>query len=89
MTFSFFIYALILLLVFFIMRVCSQTIKLIKVGDCVLINLKKHLIDLEKKHQNNTERILLTTNLEQTLFNRFFEINKQLILLQKFFLNNI
>jgi len=83
MIFGFFIGVTGLILMFFVIHVFLKTIKLVKAGENVQINLKERLMAEEKKQKIYAEHILLVTTLEQTLFNRFFEINKQLILLHK------
>jgi hypothetical protein len=75
--------------VFFVIHVCLKTMQLIKMGEEKQLGLKDRLMEAEKKHETYKDRVFLVNNLEQTLFNRFFEINRQLIQLQQLFLNAI
>jgi hypothetical protein len=79
------IYTLISLVIVFVIMIYIQTIRLIKLGEKKQFILKEHLIKEEKKHQINSGNILLINNLEQSIFNRFFIINREIMLLHKLF----
>jgi hypothetical protein len=84
--FDFAIYALIFLFLVFIIVTYVQTIKLIKLGEKNHLILKEHLSTEEKKSQINSEYILMLDNLNQTMYNSLFRINREIIMLYKHFI---
>jgi predicted Holliday junction resolvase-like endonuclease len=84
--FNFIIYALIFIFLVFIIVTYLQTIRFMKLEEKKYLNLKMLLNKEEKKHQINSEYLLMSDKLNQTIFNDFFKINRDIILLYKHFI---
>ncbi len=82
------IYIIIIFLVIFIIKVYMHTIRLNLIGKEKQVVLEASFNKEKIKSQIINEHVLLANNLEQSIFNRLFEISKELIGLQKLLLNS-
>ncbi|ALJ06085.1 hypothetical protein APS56_13505 [Pseudalgibacter alginicilyticus] len=81
--FSGVIYLLILILSFFIARISFNILQLNNMVEKRCVSLKREIYEEAQKHQFYANQILLIEDLNESLFNRVFQITKDFILMQK------
>ena len=81
--FTFGIYSLVFVLVFCIVKTIIHTISKKKQKNDTCFQLQERIMIAQLMLQNNNEKIQLVEYLQKTLFNRFFKITRDIILMQK------
>ena len=81
--FTFGIYLVVLVLIFFIVKTVFVTISLKKMAYKTYGVLQENISQEHFKFQNNSEKMLLAEDLYKTLFYRFFKITRDIISMQK------
>lgn len=77
------IYLLVLVVVFCIIKVVFYLISEKKMNSKICFQLQKNIIQAQSKLQTNHEKVQILEELHTTLFNRYFKITRDIILMQK------
>lgn len=77
------IYLLVLVVVFCIIKVVFYLISEKKTENKTYFQLQKNIIQAQSKLQTNHEKVQILEELHTTLFNRYFKITRDIILMQK------
>lgn len=77
------IYLLVLVVVFCIIKLVFYLISEKKMENKTYFQLQKNIIQAQSKLQTNYEKVQILEELHATLFNRYFKITRDIILMQK------
>ena len=78
-----FIYLVVLVLLFCLIKTVYCSVSNQKMHRKICFQLQEGLIQAQNKLQTNNEKIQILEDLQTTLFNRFFKITREIILMQK------
>tara|TARA_R110002049_G_scaffold71370_2_gene183913 strand:- start:2197 stop:2481 length:285 start_codon:yes stop_codon:yes gene_type:complete len=83
LVFSVLIYFLIIVLSVLMIKIWYDTLFLNETVEKRCLHLKADIKEKTEKHRIYTEHLLLADELHKSIFNRLFQITKELILMQK------
>ena len=86
--FNWFIIVLIGVLGFFNIKTYIDTIRSTKKSKQTYSKLVSDFVNEEKKHEINSQNLILLDELHNDLFNRLFKITRDILLMQKMIWNN-
>ena len=86
--FNWFIIVLVGVLIFFNIKTYIETLQSTKKSKQTYSKLVNDFVNEEKKHEINSQNLILLDELHNDLFNRLFKITRDILLTQKIIWNN-